>query len=119
MQPASRLTRISTARDSVLHHEQITRRVGLDRDNSPVPGPVDFDDLATDQIVDEKCFRVFERNSHKQGATKLVGRLTGVNTLEFDQVPPLKGPELRTSSLRTPGATAGVLHRARRESVRQ
>ena len=57
-----------------------------------MPGPVDFDDLATDQIVDEKCFRVFERNSHKQGATKLVGRLTGVNTLEFDQVPPLKGP---------------------------
>jgi len=88
MQPASRLT-------TNLNGTRF--RPPSRADHSPGwPGPrqlsragsVDFDDLATDQIVDEKCFRVFERNSHKQGATKLVGRLTGVNTLEFDQVRP-------------------------------
>ena len=76
----------------VLHHEQIARGVGLDRDHRPVPGPVDLDDLAADEIVHEERLRVLDRGRHEQRTAELVGRLPGVNALELDQVSPLKRP---------------------------
>ncbi len=88
-----------------------------------MPGPVDFDDLAADQVVHEERLRVFERGGHEQRAAKLVGRLPGVHAFELDQVPPLKGPgaanfELADARGRDRGAVSAVPGTARADRMR-
>lgn len=65
-----------------LEHEEIARRVRLDRHDSAARSARVLDDLASNQLMDKECVGVLDRWAVEDAVSKLLGTLTGGDPLE-------------------------------------